>query len=157
MIDFALRTRSAPFRGIDDIEFGKREPRKAPRDHFPPVLSVRINVEILEYVVPPGVDDFVYPSRMIISGKGRDDDGPVQPLPQLLSVTGHYAVPDRKGITIETVAPQKAAHASISLRRFSSASDRRYAASVSLPIACASAASATSRGKVVLSPAPVAK
>ena len=40
----------------------------------------------------------------------------------------------------------------MSSRRFSSASPRRYAASVSSPMTCASAASATSRGKFVASP-----
>jgi hypothetical protein len=61
-----------------------------------------------------------------------------------------------RGLVITSLATsacsQYAAHASISLRLFSSASPRRYACSALSPTACARAASATSRGNSVSSP-----
>src|ERR1700730_11554809 len=47
---------------------------------------------------------------------------------------------------------QNPAHASMSFRRFAKASPRRYARSVPSPATWASAASASSRGKLVASP-----
>src|SRR5262249_640830 len=69
-------------------------------------------------------------------------------------VRGHTPPRFRSGVTspAEGGAQQYSPQASIRRRRFSSASPRRYAASVWFSMACAKACSATSRGNDVRSP-----
>src|SRR5262245_31179698 len=89
--------------------------------------------------------------RMVHSANGRDG----RPMRNLSAATRLYHAP-RSETTLPCslgAVARNSAHASISRRRLSNRSPRRYAASTLLPTACASAISTTSLGKLVRSAA----
>ena len=126
-------------------------PGKITAFHAPGGLGVRMDSALYDgYSIPPYYDSLI--GKLIVHGRDRREA-----LARLERALGELIVDGIDTTIPPGCADKYVAQFSIIIRRFSKTSLRAYACSTASPILCASAASATSRGKFVCSCAHVRK